>query len=45
VFGDPAPLGAPHSDIPDVEVGVDVRHDATRREQDITVLRSQRGHR
>jgi hypothetical protein len=44
VFGEPVPLGAPHSDIPDVEIGIDVRRDATRREQDLRVLRSQRGH-
>jgi hypothetical protein len=43
-FGDPIPLDAPSSGIPDVEIGVDVRHDATRRHQDLTVLRSQRGH-
>jgi len=42
VFGEPIPLAAPHSDIAGVEVGVDVRHDATRRNQDLTVLRSQR---
>ena len=45
VFGEPIPLAAPHSDIAGVEVGVDVRHDATRRGQDLTVLRSQRGDR
>lgn len=45
VFGEAVPLGAPHCDIPDVEVGVDVRHDATRHEQDLTVLRSQRARR
>jgi hypothetical protein len=45
VFGDPVPLGAPHSEIPGVEVGVDVRHDTTRRDDDLTVLRAQRGHR
>jgi hypothetical protein len=45
VFGEPVPLGAPHSDIPDVEVGADVRYDASRREDDLSVLRSQRGRR
>ncbi len=45
VFGEPVPLDAPHSDLLDVEFGIDVRHNATRRAQDITVLRSQRGQR
>ena len=43
VFGEPIPLEAPNSDSAGVEVGVDVRHDTTRRRQDLTVLRSQLG--
>jgi hypothetical protein len=42
-FGEPVPLSAPHSDHPDVVLGIDVRHDAARRANDTTVLRSQRG--
>ena len=43
VFGDPAPLAAPHSGLPGIEVGVDVRHDTARRAHDLTILRLQRG--
>jgi hypothetical protein len=43
VFGEAVPLAAPHSGIPDVEVGIDVRADTARMEQDLTVLRLQRG--
>ncbi len=43
VFGEPVPLDAPHSDLDDVVLGVDVRHDLTRQAQDRAVLRSQRG--
>jgi len=43
VFGKAVPLAAPHSGLPDVEVGIDVRDDITRMEQDMTVLRLQRG--
>jgi len=43
VFGEPVPLDAPHSDLDDVPLGVDVRADAARQAQDRAVLQAQRG--
>ena len=43
VFGEPVPLDAPHSDVADIVLGIDVRNDDVRRSQDTTVLRAQRG--
>ena len=43
VFGEPIPLDAPRSDVPDIVLGIDVRNDTRRRSDDTAVLRAQRG--
>jgi hypothetical protein len=45
VFGEPVPLDAPYSDLDGVALGVDVRSDVARRDQDRAVLQAQRGQR